>query len=201
MASSTVARLASCQWSPMRQHLDPSRPRQRNANSRRPTGAWQHQGANEGPSGDRDWCAGYELRSTARIIGTVYPRVCAIPSSVSPAGCAIAGTADPAAAGAQGAACSCRGARRGAEGLMRRRVSVLLDPLQTPQEARRPLYRRVSRETLGGTRARPRGKRDPAQNPESDSTDGTRPTAKLAAFLTKPAPGQRRPARRETDRP
>ena len=39
---------------------------------------------------------------------------------------------------ARRAAYSCRGARRGGEGLMRRRVSVLLDPLQTPQEARRP---------------------------------------------------------------
>ena len=54
----------------------------------------------------------------------------------------------------RGQGCGSRGARRGGETLMRRRVSVLLDPLQTPQEARRPMYRPTNRETLGDGRGR-----------------------------------------------
>ena len=72
---------------------------------------------------------------------------------------------------------------------MRRRVSVLLDPLQTPQEARRPMYRPANRETLGDGRGREASVTPP--RPPRDSSDGWAARCHVRSILTRPAQSAR----------
>jgi len=84
--------------------------------------------------------------------------------------------------------CCSRCDRRGGEGLMRRRVSVLLDPSPDPTGGASPYVSARSRETFRGPRARPRGKRDPGPEPHATPTpSGSAMDAGLGSRRTAPA--------------